>query len=163
MSNATLKRKKNHQHWTWILIVTFFILGFMDTRFGILGLLCIGTPIVHALRGEGKLHCSKHCPRGSFLGKFLIHLSMDRPMPKVMRSKRAKHLLLIVMLSVFSFSMYHTGFVFEKMAFVLLRFMGLSFLIGIMMGIIFKPRSWCQVCPMGTGAGLIASTKKKAA
>jgi hypothetical protein len=28
------------------------------------------------------------------------------------------------------------------------------------MGVFFKPRSWCQVCPMGHATGLIADIKK---
>ncbi len=78
-----------------------------------------------------------------------------------MRTKKAKNILLIVMLTVFSISLYHTGFVFEKMAFAFLRFMGISFIVGILMGIFFKPRSWCVVCPMGHGSGLIAEQRKK--
>ena len=35
------------------------------------------------------------------------------------------------------------------------RFMTMSLAIGILMGVVFKPRSWCTVCPMGTGTGLI--------
>jgi hypothetical protein len=150
-----MKRKKSQQHWTWIIIIAFFILGYLDVRFGILGFICMGTPIVHALKGEGKIHCSKYCPRGSFLGRFLTKLSLQRPLPKYMRTKKAKNILLTIMLTVFSFSMIHTGFEFHKMAFALFRFMGMSFIIGIMMGVLFKPRSWCQVCPMGHGAALI--------
>ncbi len=153
-------RKKSQQHWTWILIITFFVLGILDTRFGILGVVCMGAPILHALRGEGKIHCSKYCPRGSFLGRFLEKISMNRQLPAYMRTKKAKHILLIVMLTVFSISLYHTGFVFEKMAFAFLRFMGISFVVGILMGIFFKPRSWCLVCPMGHGSGLIAEQRK---
>ena len=154
-------RKKSQQHWTWILIITFFVLGILDTRFGILGVVCMGAPIVHALKGDGKIHCSKYCPRGSFLGKFLEKISMHRQLPAYMRTKKAKNILLIVMLTVFIISLYHTGFVFEKMAFAFLRFMGISFIVGILMGIFFKPRSWCVVCPMGHGSGLIAEQRKK--
>lgn len=155
-----MKKIKNQQHWTWIIIISFFILGFLDSRFGILGLVCMTAPIYHALRGEGKVHCSKYCPRGSFLGKFLEKLSLQNQLPAYLRTKKAKNILLVIMITVFSFSMYHTGFVFDKMAFAILRFMAMSFIIGIIMGIFFKPRSWCVVCPMGHGAGLISNYQK---
>ena len=35
-----------------------------------------------------------------------------------------------------------------------------SFVVGVLMGVFFKPRSWCQVCPMGHATGLIADIKK---
>ena len=155
-----MKKRKSQQHWTWIIIITFFILGFLDIRFGILGFICMGAPIYHALRGEGKVHCSKYCPRGSFLGKFLARISMQRPLPAYLRTRKAKNIILTVMITVFSFSMLHTGFEFNKMAFALFRFMGMSFIIGIIMGVFFKPRTWCQVCPMGHGAGLITEYQK---
>ncbi len=120
-----------------------------------------GRSMYHALKGEGKIHCSKYCPRGSFLGKFLQRLSLQNQLPAYMRTRMAKNILLGVMMTVFSISMIHTGFVFEKMAFALFRFMGMSFVIGILMGVFFKPRSWCVVCPMGHGAGLISESRKK--
>lgn len=152
--------KKSHMKWSWIIIVSFFILGIIDFRFGILGFICMGAPLYHALKGEGKVHCAKYCPRGSFLGKFLKTVSRDIPLPKFMRTKTAKNLLLALMLTVFSISLIHTEFVFAKMAFTVFRFMGLSFIIGILMGVFFKPRSWCQVCPMGYGAGLVGNAVK---
>ncbi len=153
-------RKKSQQHWTWIIIVSFFILGIVDTRFGILGIICMSVPIIHALRGEGKVHCSKYCPRGSFLGKFLDKVSFHRQLPPSLRTKKVKHTLLVIMVMMLSISMYHTGFVFEKVAFAFLRFMGASFVVGILMGVLFKPRSWCVVCPMGHASGLIAKQMK---
>jgi polyferredoxin len=121
----------------------------------------MGAPFFHALRGKGKIHCSKHCPRGSFLGKFLSYISMNNPLPKFMRTKIFKNLILIIMISLFSLSIIHSGFVFEKMAFAFFRFMGISFIVGIVLGIFFKPRSWCQICPMGHGTGLIEKALQK--
>lgn len=153
--------KKSHMKWSWIIIITFFLLGILDYRFGILGTICMGTPILQAIKGNGKVHCAKHCPRGSFLGKFMTYVSLNKPLPKFLRTRKAKNILLIIMGAIFTVSMIHTGFVFNKMAFAFLRFMGMSFIIGILMGVFFKPRSWCQVCPMGTAAGLIAEAEKK--
>lgn len=156
-----MTKRKSHQQWAWIIIVSFFILGIVNIRFGILGLLCMGAPIYHALRGRGKVHCSKYCPRGSFLGKFIALISMGHTLPKFMRTKKFRNIILLLMLSLFTFSMSHTGFVFAKMAFVMFRFMGMSFIIGIIIGIFFKPRSWCQICPMGHGASLVDKAYKR--
>lgn len=162
-TNYTKPQRKSHMKWSWIIIISFFLLGIIDFKFGIFGFICMTAPIYHAIKGEGKVHCSKYCPRGSFLGKFLKHVSMDIPLPSYMRTKKAKNIILALMLTVFSFSMIHTGFEFNKMAFALFRFMGMSFAVGIIMGIFFKPRSWCQICPMGHMAGLTANQSKKLA
>lgn len=160
-NDATAKKVKkkphngSHMEWAWIIMIGFLTLGIADFRFGILGFACMGAPVYHALRGRGKVHCSKYCPRGSLLGKMLESFSLNRKMPKFMTTKAFKNGLLVTMLSVFSFAMYHAGFNFRHVAFAVFRFMTMSLVIGIIMGIIFKPRSWCVVCPMGHGTGLI--------
>jgi len=149
------KNKSSHMKWSWIIIVTFFALSTFDIRFGILGILCMTMPIVHALRGRGKIHCVKYCPRGSFLGRFLAKLSFNRPLPKFMMSKQFKNLLLAFMGAVLLYALYHTQGDFHKLSHAFYRFMGISFIVGITIGILFKPRSWCVVCPMGHATSLI--------
>tara|TARA_Y100001933_G_C18967853_1_gene551090 strand:- start:1015 stop:1392 length:378 start_codon:yes stop_codon:yes gene_type:complete len=85
----------------------------------------------------------------------LEKVSLQNNLPNFMMKKSFKHGLLILMVSVFSVSMYHAGWNFYKIAFSMFRFMTMSLAIGIIMGVFFKPSSWCTVCPMGTGTGLI--------
>lgn len=154
-------KRKSHMKWSWIIIVSFFILSIIDFRFGVFGFICMAAPIYHALRGRGKVHCSHYCPRGSFLGKFLQKTSFNNNMPKWMKNKFAKNILLSIMITLLTISLIHANGDFNKIAFSLFRFMGVSFIVGIMMGVIFKPRSWCTVCPMGHATGLISKNMKK--
>ncbi|MBN2898708.1 MAG: 4Fe-4S ferredoxin [Clostridia bacterium] len=147
--------KKSHMNWSWIFMILFLTLSIYDFKFGILGFICMGTPIVHALKGDGKIHCQKYCPRGSLLGKFLEEISMKNNHPKFITTNQFKNFMLILMMSVFSFSMYHTGGQLNKIAFAMFRFMTVSMILGIIMGIIYKPRTWCIICPMGHASGLI--------
>ncbi|QXM05150.1 4Fe-4S binding protein [Crassaminicella indica] len=158
--------KKSHQSWSWILMVLFITLSIVDIRFGLLGFICMGAPIYHALRGEGKIHCSKYCPRGSILGKFLQYISLNNNLPKAFRGKNAKNILLTIMMVMFGISLYHAFYqpnVLRAVAFAVFRLMMASFILGIIMGVIFKPRSWCQVCPMGHATGLIKESQDKKA
>lgn len=154
-SNKPYIKKKNPMSWTWFLMVIFLVLGILDSRFGILGILCMTAPLYHVLKGHGKVHCRSYCPRGSLLGTFLERISAHRQLPKFMTTKYFKNTLLVLMISVFTISMSHAAPDLGKMAFALFRFMSLSLVIGLIMGILFKPRSWCVVCPMGYGAGLL--------
>lgn len=146
---------KNHMNWSWIIIIAFFILSTLNIRFGILGILCMTMPLIHALRGHGKVHCIKHCPRGSFLGRFLNRISLNRSLPNFMKSRIFKNTLLLIMASVLSFALYHTQGDLLKLSHAFYRFMGISFIVGITLGILFKPRSWCVVCPMGHATTII--------
>ena len=153
------KRYKNIQEWSWIIIVTFFILSIVDIRFGLFGFVCMGVPIAGALMGHGKVHCSHHCPRGSFLGK-LRPVSFGKPLPKWAR-KHLKKITLVLMFTMFAIGLSHTFPDPKAMGFVLFRLMFASFIVGVIMGVIFKPRAWCQVCPMGYAGELITKAKRK--
>jgi hypothetical protein len=158
-----LLAKKSHMDWSWILMVGFFILGIYNYIFGILGLVCMTAPMIHALRGHGKLHCSHYCPRGSLFGRFIPAISRNRPLPAAARKKWVRHLLLAVMMGMFILSLIHSGGKLDKIAFALFRLMAVSFLLGVSLGIIFKPRAWCQVCPMAHATTMIDSLKKRKA
>lgn len=155
---------KSYQSWSWIFMVLFITLSIVDIRFGLLGFVCMGLPIYHALRGRGKIHCSKYCPRGSILGKFLKYIALDNNLPRSMRTKTAKNILLGLMMTMFALSLYHafqSPNIVKAVAFGVFRLMMASLALGVIMGIIFKPRTWCQVCPMGHATGLIKNTQDK--
>lgn len=151
--------------WSWVFIVAFFSLGIIDIRFGILGLLCMSIPIYLALRGGGKVHCSKYCPRGSMLGNFLGRISLNNSLPKYINNKKVKNIMLAWMILMFSISLFMANGDFTKTAQAIFRMMAMSTTVGIVMGVIFKPRSWCVICPMGYATGLIekSQSEKKAA
>ncbi|QCX32631.1 4Fe-4S binding protein [Caloramator sp. E03] len=152
------RNAKSIQSWSWILLIIFLILSIINYKFGLLGIICMSAPLYHAIRGNGKIHCSHYCPRGSLLGKFLSNMSLKNKLPDWMRSSLFKNIILTIMLVMLSISMYHAnhkGFNLLKTGFALFRFMTASLLVGIIMGIFFKPRSWCQICPMGHSTALI--------
>ena len=154
-------KNKSHMKWSFIFMILFLSLSIYDIRFGALGFICMGAPIYHALKGRGKIHCSKYCPRGSLLGVFLKKISLNNKAPKFMFTKKFKNALLIFMLTVFTLAMIHTGGEAKKIAFAMFRFMSSSLIIGIIIGIVFKPRSWCIICPMGNATLLIDKQLKK--
>ncbi len=156
-----LLSKKSHQEWSWVIIVSFFLLSIVNIYFGLLGLICMTMPLYHAFQGRGKIHCSHYCPRGSFLGKFLDRISFNKALPNFMRRRWFKNLLLILMVGVFSFALFHTGGNLKKISFVVARLMFSSFMVGIIIGIFSKPRAWCQICPMGHGTSLVKELKDK--
>lgn len=158
-----MAKAKSHMKWSWIFMVLFIVLSVVDIRFGLLGFICMTVPMYHALRGRGKIHCSHYCPRGSLLGNFLKYISLDYNLPKSLRGKNAKNILLILMITMFSISLTHAGLNVKKIGFAVFRLMTASLALGIIMGIIFKPRAWCQVCPMGHATGLIKQSMDKKA
>lgn len=159
-----MKKTKSHMKWSWIFMMIFIILSTVDIRFGLLGFVCMTVPMYHAIKGGGKIHCSHYCPRGSLLGKFLNQISLNSNLPKKYRGKKAKQILLALMITVFSISLYHAfqqPNIIKAVGFSVFRLMMSSLGVGILMGVVFRPRSWCQVCPMGYSTELIKKSLDK--
>lgn len=154
-------KAKSHMKWSWIFMILFIVLSIVDIRFGVLGFICMTVPMYHAIKGRGKVHCSHYCPRGSLLGNFLKNISLQNNLPKNLKGKTVKNLLLILMMTMFSISLIHAGPNFSRIAFAVFRLMMVSLALGVVMGVVFRPRSWCQVCPMGYATGLIKNAKDK--
>lgn len=156
-----LLKMKSHREWAWMLMIGFFALGIFNFYFGILGFICMIAPMYHAIKGKGKAHCSHFCPRGSLFMKFLPKVSLNRPLPSFMRKRWFKSVLLTVMVSMLTLAMVHSHGDPYKIGFALFRFMTISFTVGIVLGVFYKPQAWCQVCPMEHGTHLISKFKQR--
>ncbi|SHG91048.1 4Fe-4S binding protein [Tepidibacter thalassicus] len=156
-----MKKRKSYMNWSWIFFITFMTLAIYDIRFAALGLACMISPIVFSSTGQGKVHCSHYCPRGSFLGKFLSKLSLGYNVPAFMKAKLFKHTILVSMLTSFSLSLYKGGLTLTNIGATIFRLVLITTIIGIFLGIIFKPRTWCTICPMGHASNLIDKQIKK--
>lgn len=153
--------KKSQLHWTWILIIAFFALSFYSFYFGIAAVICMTLPLYFSIKGEGKINCSHYCPRGSFLGKFLPKFSLNNSLPAFFKSNKFKNSFFLFMIVVMLISLISSEGNPEKIGFMFFRLVMITTILGVIMGVVFTPRSWCQICPMGHASGQIANTKKK--
>ena len=158
-----MPKKKSHMAWSWVIMIVFLALSVLDLRFGLGAVFCMTIPMIHALRGHGKIHCSHYCPRGSLFGKFLQRVSMRNSLPAFMRSNTFKNALLSLMVIMLTLSLAHNHESIQAIGMALFRFMAASLAVGLLLGVFYQPRSWCQVCPMGHATSLIANYQKKAA
>lgn len=156
-------KKKSHMAWSWIIMIIFLALSVVDLRFGLGAVLCMTVPMIHALRGHGKIHCSHYCPRGSLFGKFLQRISLRNSLPAFMRTTAFKNALLSLMVIMLTISLSHNHDSIQAIGMALFRFMAASLAVGLTLGIFYQPRSWCQVCPMGHATSIIANYQKKTA
>jgi len=108
---------------------------------------------------RGRLWCSHLCPRGAFLDLVLAKLSLGGKIPKTFLKVKFRWLIFwvfmvffIVQLIIAKKDIFSLGFVFVRLCLV-------TTLIAIFLGIPFKSRVWCAICPMGTLQGRIGSLK----
>jgi len=140
------------QGWSWIITITWMTIANFWHPFGLYGLVCMFTPIIIALLGYGKMSCARICPRGSFLGlaaRPFAFFSLKRP--AITYKKGFKFFLWALMMGSFIGLMIWIipkGDI-NRIGFTILVFMETATAIGLICGILFTPRMWCTICPMG--------------
>jgi len=160
-SRIFTKIKQAYLKWNWLLMLVFFVLTILDFAFGILALLCIIPAFAIALKTGSKKFCAQSCPRGNFLEKVLRKLNLNLATPQVFYSKKLKNGLFLTMFLLFIVALVNTDGDTTKMGFVFFRFILSSTIIGLIVGTLFKPRSWCQICPLGQGTKLAGDLSVK--
>ena len=147
----------SQQKWTWIITITWMTIANFWPPFGLYGFVCMFTPILLSLFGYGKVSCARICPRGSFIGLFTRPFSLGLTMPKWMHTKAFKITLWSIMMGTFAVLLI---LAIPKGIYTLgstvLYFMEAATALAFLTGIIFKPRSWCTICPMGFSSGNIS-------
>jgi hypothetical protein len=155
------------QGWSWVITIAWMTIANFWHPFGLYGLVCMFTPIITALAGYGKMSCARICPRGSFIGlvsRPFGFISLKRP--ALFNRNGFKFALWALMMGSFIGLMIWAvpkGDI-GLIGFTILVFMETATALALLFGILFKPRSWCTVCPMGYTTGRIRGflRKKKA-
>lgn len=55
---------RNHKY-LFLITISFFLLGFVNIHFSLLGIVCMTLPIVLLLKNRKKTWCQGYCPRAS--------------------------------------------------------------------------------------------------
>ena len=166
--------KKHWYDYLWIYSVIYLTLGFFNILFAWIGVICFLLPLLIAIFGGGKFFCNKLCDRGQLLtvlGK-TCHFSAKRKPPEFLHKKWFRYGFLIFFMTMFGQMLwtikvpwhwaYHGNVApwVAQFAFGFYSIMLTSTIIGLIMMVLFRPRTWCVFCPMGTMTQLICKIKK---
>lgn len=136
-----------------LLLPVVVVGGYFCPRIGftVLGLI---TLFLVLAGHRGRFYCGWLCPMGAFHERFLARISMHRPIPGLFKTSWFRWLVFVVMMSFMLNRLYAAwgdpkavGGVFRMMWIV-------STSIAIGLGIYFKARVWCTICPMGSLQGV---------
>ena len=157
----TLMGNKYRNIYSFLLVAGLAIGGFFwpVLGLGILGLMV--TALVLNFR-KRRSFCAGVCPNGNFLAASLKTVSANRRVPRAFVAVRLRRMLCGLMLFCL-IGLISRGFPDVSVmgrAFWFVYIVALS--AGILIGILYKPRAWCVVCPLGTLQDTIgqAVTKK---
>ena len=154
--------KKRWYDFLWIASLLYLVLGFFNILFAWLGLLCFFIPLVIAFAGGDKGYCNRFCGRGQLFsllgGRF--GLSRRADIPRWMKSKAFRYGFFRL---PWHWAYYGTLFSpgVAQFAFGFYSVMLTSTVLGLVTMVLFKPRSWCVYCPMGTMTQLICRGKHR--
>jgi polyferredoxin len=147
------------QMYTSVVLPLVLIGGWVYPPLGFSLLICMFGAIGIALY-KGRAWCDWMCPRGSFYDLFLNKLSRNMLIPSLFKTKWFRTLILSLLMGALGIQIYYAlgdSYGIGR-AFVLV--LTVTTTAGIVLGAVFKPRAWCQICPMGTLANWLSRGKK---
>jgi polyferredoxin len=160
-----LKNKKESVNRKKIQFVTGAILPFMLIAgvffpyIGLVVMLMMAGFLILSLF-KGRFWCGYICPRGSFLERYFSRFSLNRPIPAWLKSSPFKYTVLGFMLVFMTVNLMMAWDSLASIGSVFIRLCIQTSLIAVVLGYIFRPRTWCTFCPMGLLQGLLGHKKK---
>ncbi|MDD2969360.1 MAG: hypothetical protein PHT89_06665 [Lachnospiraceae bacterium] len=176
---------RNHRL-LFLFTLAFFVLGFVNIHFSLLGMICMTLPFVMLFRTQKKTWCQGYCPRASAytaLGKQKRWKSLNTPMyfikgemKWIMLTYFGVSLFFIIMTTIavargIRLPMNHLRFfvVFPipyqmpqlidvnwftpwltHLSYRFYSMMMTTTALGLLLALIYKPRTWCTICPIAT-------------
>lgn len=144
--------------WSYIIIIAFLILGVFDFRIGLIASICMIAPIIVSIF-KGRFWCGNLCPRGSLYDNVVSKFSNKKKVPKLLKSVYFRGFAIIMMLSVFITGMIKNWGDLYGMGFVIYRLIVVTTIIGLVLALFYNERAWCNFCPMGSFAAIVAKIK----
>lgn len=144
----------------WIVLLLYIVIGLVfDFRIGFVALICMFTPPFTA-PFFGRKWCGTFCPRGSFLDRIIAKISLKKDIPNFMLTPFFRWSIFSLLMGFFTFQMFKAWGNWSAMGLLILTMVLVTTIIAVIVGIIYKPRTWCTAfCPMGTLATALNNTK----
>lgn len=139
--------------------VALLFLGYYYPLTSFVLILCMVFPILISLMGHGRLWCGTLCLRGTFLQHILKPFSLKRSTPKFLTHPMTRIILLSLMMSYMIYNLYMATSIMD-MASVFYTILLITTIASVILGLIFKERTWCRLCPIGTLTFIISGIRK---
>ncbi len=164
-SGGYVRKKTNHTISIKGLILSTIVVGtiivgyFYPLAGFVVPVVMLVGMVVGAIRG--RYTCGNICPRGAFFDSFLPFKSRNRKIPAFITSGWFRWSAFLLLMSFTTFrvlqnptSTMHLGSVFWTLCAVTTP-------IGIIGGLLYKPRFWCSFCPMGTLQNVLGGRRNR--
>lgn len=151
-------RRKGASILWWFLPVTI-VGGWFYPVLGYAMMVCMIAPVaVSAARG--RYWCGWFCPRGSFFDYVMRRFSRNKPAPAWMRSTPFRIGMIVFLMTVMSVQIAAVWPDPWAIGFVFIKLLAITTVVGMVLAVLYKPRTWCGFCPMGTMSSWLAAGKR---
>ena len=99
---------------------------------------------------KGRLWCNWICPRGQLADYLLIKISRRKPYPESLKNTTLQFLIMFFISSVLIYNVIINWGNWVAVSRVFLTLITFTTIIAALIGILFKPRSWCNICSIAT-------------
>ncbi|MFH1874478.1 MAG: 4Fe-4S binding protein [Pseudomonadota bacterium] len=144
------KTKNTVRNVLWPLVLITIIGGQFYPWLGFIVPIVMLTGIIGAAIYGGRFICGWICPRGSFYDLVISKISRNKTIPKFFRNSLARYSLLVLLMGFMILQIALDAGNITHWGVVFVRLCAVTTAIGVMLAIIFHPRTWCTFCPMGT-------------
>lgn len=158
MRNSSYKEKKYRKSIQWVMTLFLPVVIIGGYFYPAIGFTIVGMIVFFMTLASkrGRLYCGWLCPMGSFHERFLSKISRHNVVPSFFRSTYFRVFVFAAMMGFMTYRLslaqgdaQAIGGVFRMMWIV-------SIALAIGMGLYYKARTWCVICPMGSLQGAMS-------
>lgn len=142
------------------ILILYLLAGFFIwPALGVAALVCMVAPVVLA-PFIGRKWCGLYCPRGSLWDSVFAKINPRKQIPGWAKATWFRIFMIAVIFAAFGIQMYYAWPNLAAISLVFLRIIFITTIVGAVLALIYSPRTWCNICPMGTLASWFSKGKK---
>lgn len=105
---------------------------------------------------RGRMYCGWLCPMGAFHERFLSEISLHKTISPMFRTTWFRWFVFITMMGFMTCRLTLAWGDAEAIGSVFQMMWTVSMTLAIALGVYFKARTWCVICPMGSLQGIFS-------
>lgn len=143
------------RRYAWIVTLLVALVGQFYPKLGLIVIfIMLGLTLTAFFKG--RYWCGNICPHGSLFDRIFLPISANKRIPDFLKSRTTIGLVFIFFLFNFGrkalgiFSSWGDYDSLDKLGLLFSTTYLMVFIVGGLLATLINPRSWCQICPMGT-------------
>lgn len=145
----------------WLLatvMIATLALGWKFPAIGFVVPLVMLTAILYSLK-KGRYACGNVCPRGSFFDTYFRYVGGKNAIPAALRAMPVRWTIFAGLMGFMGFQIARNPTSPDHWGFTFWLACAVTTAVAIGLGLVWQPRTWCAVCPIGTLTAVIGEEK----